>query len=262
MSLDLNARVTGEGDPLIVVHGLFGSLENLGGITQRLSDEWHVHAIDLRNHGRSPHADTMSYPEMAADILRYMDQQKLDSACLLGHSMGGKTVMELALSDPARVSRLIVADIAPVTYPPHHDAIIDGLIGLDLDTVGPRGDADKALAESVEIPAVRQFLLKNLVRTDEGGFRWRLNLDAIEREYASIAAGPTAQGPYNGPTLFIKGGESDYIQDSQRDAVATLFPSALMRIISNTGHWLHAEKPELFATLCRRFLNGEFDQKG
>lgn len=260
MSLDLNARVTGEGDPLIVVHGLFGSLENLGGVTQRLSDQWQVHALDLRNHGRSPHAETMSYPEMAGDILRYMDQQKLDSASLLGHSMGGKTVMEVALSDPDRVSRLIVADIAPVAYPPHHDAIIDGLTGLDLDAITTRGEADKALATSVEITAVRQFLLKNLLRTDEGGFRWRLNLDAIKRQYASIAAAPTAQGPYAGPTLFIKGGESDYIQDSQRAAVAALFPAAQMRIISGTGHWLHAEKPDIFATLCQRFLTGEFDR--
>lgn len=259
MSLDLHHRVVGEGDPLILLHGLFGSLENLGGITQRLSDTWQVHALDLRNHGRSPHVEEMGYPAMADDVLRYLDKQGIDQAAVLGHSMGGKTAMELALAHPDRVSRLIVADISPVAYPPHHDAIIEGLTGLELAKIKSRGDADKKLAEHVEIPAVRQFLLKNLVRTDDGGYDWRINLDAIENDYPQIAEGPTAQGPYEGPTLFLKGGDSDYIKDGHRDIVARLFPNAVLRILPGTGHWLHAEKADLFAKLCRRFLDGEFD---
>lgn len=259
MSLDLHHRVVGEGDPLIVLHGLFGSLENLGGVTQRLAEDWEIHALDLRNHGRSPHADAMDYPTMADDVLRYMDRQKLDRASILGHSMGGKTAMEIALAHPERVDRLIVADIAPVDYPAHHDEIIDGLTGLDLGSLKSRGAADKALADKVPEAAVRQFLLKNLVRADDGGFRWRLNLDAIERHYDEITAGQTAEGPFEGPTLFIKGGDSDYIQDAHRATVSRLFPAAQLRIIPGTGHWLHAEKADLFANLCRRFLDGEFD---
>lgn len=259
MSLELHHRVAGEGDPLIVLHGLFGSLENLGGVTQRLTDGWQVHALDLRNHGRSPHADDMGYPAMADDVIHYMDRQGLDRAAVLGHSMGGKTAMEIALDHPDRVERLIVADIAPVDYPPHHDDIIDGLTGLDLGRLKSRGEADKALSAKVPVAAVRQFLLKNLVRADDGGYRWRLNLDAIERHYDQIAAAPTAQGPFEGPTLFIKGGDSDYITDEHRSAVSRLFPRAQLRIIQGTGHWLHAEKADLFATLCRRFLDGEFD---
>ncbi|WP_148861495.1 alpha/beta fold hydrolase [Marinobacter fonticola] len=259
MSVDLHHRVVGEGKPLVLLHGLFGSLENLGGVTQRLSDTWQVHALDLRNHGRSPHVEAMDYPAMADDVQRYLDKQKIERASVLGHSMGGKTAMELALAHPDRIERLIVADIAPVAYAPHHDTIIEGLTGLDLSAVKTRGDADKWLAEYVEIPAVRQFLLKNLVRSDEGGYGWRINLKAIEREYPQIAKGPTAQGPFDGPTLFLKGGESDYIQDSHRDTVSRLFPKATLRILPGTGHWLHAEKADLFAKLSRRFLDGEFD---
>ncbi|WP_111493854.1 alpha/beta fold hydrolase [Marinobacter bohaiensis] len=261
MSLDLHHRVVGEGDPLIVLHGLFGSLENLGGITQRLSDRWQIHALDLRNHGRSPHTDAMGYPAMADDVKRYMDSAGLATASVLGHSMGGKTAMELALAHPDRIDRLIVADIAPVDYPPHHDAIIDGLSGLDLTAIASRGAADKALAEAVPEAPVRQFLLKNLVRDADGGFTWRLNLDVIERHYDQIAAGPSAEGPFEGPTLFIKGGDSGYIQTQHQDIVARLFPQASLRIIPGTGHWLHAEKPDLFANLCSRFLDGEFDAR-
>lgn len=259
MSLDLHHRVTGEGEPLIVLHGLFGSLENLGGVSQRLADSCQIHALDLRNHGRSPHTDAMGYPAMADDVLRYMDKAHLEQASVLGHSMGGKTAMELALAHPDRVDRLIVADIAPVAYPPHHDDIIEGLTSLDLARVTSRGQADKALAEYVPVTPVRQFLLKNLVRDGKGGFAWRLNLDAIQNHYEQIAAGPTAEGPFDGPTLFIKGGDSDYIGEGQRETFDRYFPKASLRIIPGTGHWLHAEKPDLFTNLCRRFLDGEFD---
>lgn len=257
-SLALNYRVTGSGEPLIALHGLFGSLENLGGITHRLSEDYEIHALDLRNHGRSPHADRMDYPAMAADVLAYMDQQGLEKASVLGHSMGGKTAMELALANGNRVDRLIVADIAPVDYSPKHDAIIAGLLKLDLTALKSRTDADKALSESIDEKAVRQFLLKNLVRDDDG-FHWRINLDTIANCYGNIAAAPETSGPFKGPTLFLKGAESAYIQTKHRDAVARLFPNASLRIIPGTSHWLHAEKPDIFANLCQRFLSGALD---
>lgn len=261
MSVELNHRITGEGPPLIILHGLFGSMDNLGGITRRLQDEWQVHALDQRNHGNSSHTETMDYPAMAADVVAYMDAQGLDKAAILGHSMGGKTAMQVALSAPERVDRVIVADIAPVTYKPRHDAILEGLTSLDLSAVKTRQDADNMLAEHVEMPQVRQFLLKNLVRVPqgeqkpgEGLYRWRLNLPVIEACYPKLALAPEGDRPYDGPVLFLKGEESAYIQDKHWDEIRRLFPSAELQIIEGTGHWLHAEKTDAFEALCRRFL--------
>ncbi len=262
MSVELNHRITGEGKPLILLHGLFGSLENLGGIARRLQDEWQIHALDERNHGSSPHTDTMDYPSMAEDVLAYMDAQGLDKASILGHSMGGKVAMQVALMAPERVEKVIVADISPVSYKPHHDVILEGLRSLDLTNVRTRQDADRLLAEFVETPGVRQFLLKNLERVpgdeqsaDGPMFRWRLNLPVIDACYANLAKAPEGDGPFNGPVLFLKGAESAYIQEKHRDQIMRLFPSAELRIIQDTGHWLHAEKADTFAALCRRFLD-------
>ncbi|MFO7992718.1 MAG: alpha/beta fold hydrolase [Marinobacter sp.] len=262
MSVELNYRVTGEGSPLILLHGLFGSLENLGGISRRLQDQWQVHALDQRNHGSSPHTDTMDYPAMADDVLAYMDARGLEKASILGHSMGGKTAMQVALRAPQRVERIIVADIAPVTYHPRHDVVLEGLKAMDLGLIRSRQDADRALAEYVEEPGVRQFLLKNLVRVADdddrsdhpGLYRWRLNLPVIEQCYPKLAEAPEGDGPFEGPVLFIKGADSAYIQEKHRDDIRRLFPDADLRIINGTGHWLHAEKPDSFAALCRRFL--------
>jgi esterase len=261
MSVELNYRITGDGSPLIVLHGLFGSLENLGGISRRLQDQWQIHALDQRNHGSSAHTDTMDYPSMADDVLAYMDARGLEKAAILGHSMGGKTAMQLALRAPERVDRIIVADIAPVTYHPRHDAVLEGLTSIDLGSIRSRQDADRMLADHVAEPGVRQFLLKNLVRVADnerndypGLYRWRLNLPVIEQCYPKLAEAPEGNGPFEGPVLFIKGADSAYIQEKHRDSISRLFPNADLRIIAGTGHWLHAEKPDSFAALCRRFL--------
>jgi esterase len=260
MSVQLNGRITGEGSPLILLHGLFGSADNLGAVARGLEDSWQIHALDLRNHGGSPHADTMDYPSMAEDVLAYMDQEGLDKAAVLGHSMGGKVAMQLALTAGSRIERIIVADIAPVTYRPRHDAILEGLTSVDLQAVKSRKDADGQLAGQVESPAVRQFLLKNLERVpkdeQQAGqpvFRWRLNLRVIERCYSHLAAAPEGKS-YGGPVLFIKGADSAYIQEKHREAINTLFPAAQVKIIQGAGHWLHAEKTDTFVALCRRFL--------
>lgn len=260
MSVELNGRVTGEGKPLILLHGLFGSADNLGAVARGLEAGWQIHALDLRNHGGSPHADAMDYPSMAEDVLAYMDRQSLDRVAVLGHSMGGKVAMQLALAAGDRVERIIVADIAPVTYEPRHDAILEGLTSLDLKTVKSRKDADGQLAEQVETPAVRQFLLKNLERVPKDEqqangplFRWRLNLPVIERCYSQLAAAPEGTR-FDGPVLFIKGEDSAYIQEKHREKINALFPSAQVKIMKGAGHWLHAEKTETFVALCRRFL--------
>lgn len=261
MSVELNYRITGDGPPLILLHGLFGSLDNLGVISRRLQDQWQVHALDQRNHGSSPHTDTMDYPAMADDVLAYMDARGLDKASILGHSMGGKTAMQVALQAPERVDRIIVADIAPVTYHPRHDVVLEGLKSVDLASIRSRQDADRILADYVEEPGVRQFLLKNLVRvTDDernehsGPYRWRLNLPVIEECYPKLAQAPDGDVPFEGPVLFIKGADSAYIQEKHREDIRRRFPNADLRIIAGTGHWLHAEKPDSFAALCRRFL--------
>jgi esterase len=264
MSVELNYRITGEGDPLILLHGLFGSLENLGGISRRLQDEWQVHALDQRNHGSSPHTDSMDYPAMAADVVAYMDARGLDKASILGHSMGGKVAMQIALQAPERVKRLIIADISPVAYKPRHDAILESLKSMNLADVRSRQDADGQMAQWVDALPTRQFLLKNLERiprneqvNDGPMFRWRLNLSVIDACYANLAGAPEGEGPFTGPVLFIKGADSAYIQEKHRADILRLFPAAEVRIIQGTGHWLHAEKADTFASLCRHFLNGE-----
>ena len=203
----------------------------------------------------------MDYPAMAEDVVAYLDDQGIDRACLLGHSMGGKTAMQLALSYPDRVERLIVADIAPVTYHPRHDAILEGMKNLDLSTIKSRSDADRALQAYVNVPEIRMFLLKNLVRVPEaekgdnpGTFRWRLNLPVIDKCYQNLADAPEGEGPFDGPVLFIKGAESAYIQRKHHERITTLFPAARIEAIEGTDHWLHAEKPDEFARLCREFL--------
>lgn len=264
MSAILNHRITGEGAPLILMHGVFGALENLGAIARKFHTDWQVHGLDLRNHGSSFHADTMDYPSMAADVIAYMDEQGLDKASLLGHSMGGKVAMQVALQAPDRVEKLIVADIAPVAYKPGHDAILEGLKQVDLASVRSRRDADKQLAEYVETPGVRQFLLMNLERIpneeqsqDGAVYRWRLNLKAIDACYDNLAAAPEGDQPFTGPVLFLKGADSAYIQEKHRDEIGRLFPWAQLEVIEGTGHWLHAEKTDAFVALCEQFLTGQ-----
>lgn len=253
-ALTLNHKVQGSGAPLILVHGLFGSLENLGMIARLLAERFEVHSLDMRNHGRSPHSTVMNYQAMATDILHYMDNAGLDRASLLGHSMGGKAVMTVALRAPERVAKLIVADIAPVDYPPHHNEIFAGLQALDLTALRSRQEADTQLKAYVPELPVRQFLLKNLVKHSAGGFTWRMNLPVLIHEYASIIEGQSGEKPFLNPVLFVIGGNSSYVQRKHQEKVQTHFPGAQVRVIPGTGHWLHAEKPELFAGIVDRFL--------
>ncbi len=254
--MELHTRVAGEGPPLVLLHGLFGSNENLGGVARALSDRFTIYGMDLRNHGRSPHAASMDYASMAADIQDTLDAHGLDQATILGHSLGGKTAMELALSVPGRVTRLIVVDIAPVTSDRRHDEELEALHNLDLTAIRSRGDADKALADEIPNPAIRQFLLKNLTRSDNG-FTWRIPLDTIYAEYAEIAAAPSSAGPYNGPTLFIRGGNSDYLPQSAEPAIHERFPTARIETIPDAAHWVHVDAPEAFLEVLNDFLNHE-----
>ena len=256
--MKLYARKQGQGQNLVSVHGLFGSLDNLGAVNRTLAENYCVHALDLRNHGRSPHSDSMQYSDMAADLVEYLDDQNIDSAHLLGHSMGGKVVMETALRYPDRVDKVSVLDISPVAYTVRrHDDVFAGLKAVDFETLQRRSEADAVLAGFISEPGVRQFLLKNLYKNDQGQFGWRLNLSAIEQSYVFILGGQQAETSFPGDVLFLKAGLSDYILPEHQDTALSLFPNAIVRIIPGTGHWLHAEKPELVAGALQRFYQSD-----
>lgn len=247
-----------QGKPLLVMHGLFGSLQNWTWHCRKLAENFAVYALDMRNHGASPHDDAMNYQVMAGDVQEFMDDHNLDKAHLLGHSMGGKTAMQFALDAPDRVDGLVIADIAPVQYGGEHgdhDEIFAGLCALDLSTVSSRGDADAQLAKWVPDDIVRQFLLSNLVRKPEGGFAWRINLPVLNASYARLREAPVAAAPYPKDVLFIRGDLSDYILPERKDELLRLFPRAKVKTIAGTGHWLHAEKPETFYRLAFAYFS-------
>lgn len=251
--MQLNYHRSGQGRPLVILHGLFGSLENWGAQVKQLSEHFDVIAIDLRNHGRSPHDARMDYTAMAEDVIELMDWLQLEHVCLMGHSMGGKAAMQLAMDHPNRVERLIVVDIAPVEYPPHHNAVFDGLNSIDLGSLKSRRDADSLLSRYVDCEATRAFLLKNLYRDDTRQFAWRMNLPVLQQQYVHISAAPEGT-PYPGPVLFIKGGESGYISAEHQSAILSRFPSAGFKMIAGAGHLPHVEKPAAFTRLVEKFL--------
>ncbi len=244
-----------EGEPLLILHGLFGSLGNWGGQSRQFAKDFAVYGLDLRNHGGSPHSDIMDYASMAQDVVEFMDDHGIERCHLLGHSMGGKTAMQVALSAPDRVMSLVVADIAPVQYRGQHDSILDGLQAIDLASVRTRNEADEVLAEFESDELVRQFLLTNLVRNPDGeGFVWRINLPVLQANYDRLREKPPSEGVFSGPTLFVKGDLSNYIKEKHRDVILERFPSANIKVIMHTGHWLHAEKPQTFYRIVHGFL--------
>ena len=249
----LHTEITGQGQAIVLIHGLFGSYENLGVIARALAGQWQVVNLDMRNHGRSDWQDTMSYTLMAEDIKDTLDHLGLDKVALLGHSMGGKISMEFALRYPQRVNKLILADISPVQNRPRHLEILSALDSIDLSNLQSRQQADQQLALSIAETGVRQFLLKSLYKEDEQ-FRWRFNIKALIANYQQLLEAPPSKGPYTGPTLFIKGAESDYLLPEHQSLIQQLFPQSKAKVIMGTGHWLHAEKPVAFAKIVTDFL--------
>ncbi|GHG71346.1 acyl-CoA esterase [Alishewanella longhuensis] len=249
----LHYQLSGSGPAVVLIHGLFGSFENLGSIARALSDDFQIINIDVRNHGRSAHSDEMNYPLLATDLADTLAHLQIKPFALVGHSMGGKIAMEYALRYPDSVARLVLADIAPVSYHARHQSIFAGLNNVDFAHLSSRAEADKRLAQHIHEPGVRQFLLKSLDKTDNG-FRWRFNLAALHTHYAELIGAPQAGGQFNGPALFIKGGDSDYILPEHRPLIVQHFPHAQAKVIQGTGHWLHAEKPAAFNKLVRDFL--------
>ncbi len=251
----VSAREAGAGEPVVLLHGLFGSGGNLGALARALRDAYRVCSLDLPGHGDSAVPAPFDLPGMAAAIIGWLDEQGIDSASFVGHSLGGKVAMELALAAPARVRALVVADIAPVDYPPGHDAVFAGLFAVAKAQCTTRQDAQAVLARHVAEPSVVQFLLSDLRRDDAGVLRWRFALDALHAAYRDLSRAPAGGRSYPGPVLFVKGGDSEYLRESQRPTIEELFPAATVRVVPDTGHWLHVEKPDVFNGIVRRFLD-------
>ncbi len=257
MTVALAATEFGAGPAVAVLHGLFGSGRNWTSIGRSLAAHHRVLLFDLRNHGSSPWTDGMSYEAMAADVQAALAARGLDRAALIGHSLGGKVAMALALAAPKAVTRLLVVDIAPVPYPPTLLAHLRAMQDLDLTQIRRRSEADRLLAGAVPDPAERAFLLQNLV-FEERRAHWRINLAAIAAGMPLISGFPAFPGrSYGGPALFVAGGRSPYLRPEHESAIRSRFPAARVVRIAEAGHWVHAEAPAAFLALAAPFLAGE-----
>jgi pimeloyl-ACP methyl ester carboxylesterase len=250
----LHFKESGQGPAVVLLHGLFGSSDNWHTIATRLAETFRVFALDQRNHGQSPHSAEMDYPLMAADVDRFCAARGLASARVIGHSMGGKTAMQLALHFPQRVEKLVVADMAPRAYAAAHDQIFAALLALDLPGFQTRPQIEDALAPDIPNPVLRRFLLKNLGRTGAGGFYWKLNLRDIAENYWRLREPVAGGAPFTQPALFIRGGQSQYVQPADEPLIREWFPAAQIQTIAAASHWVHADQPDEFLRRVLAFL--------
>lgn len=251
--MKLNFKKSGSGPPLVILHGLFGSADNWFSIAKELVEHYTLILVDQRNHGDSPHSDQWNYKVMVEDLLKLLDDEGLDKVFLMGHSMGGKTVMNFAVSYPDRVEKLIVADIAPRYYPVHHEAILEGLNSLNLKEIKSRKEADDQLAKHISELGIRQFLLKSLTRDSEG-FAWKINLPVISKNIENVGEALAEGAQFEGPTLFLAGANSNYIQQKDLPDIKAHFPNYELEFVADAGHWLHAEQPHAVVEEMRKFL--------
>ncbi|GGW40119.1 alpha/beta fold hydrolase [Arenibacter certesii] len=251
----LHSNIIGEGEPILILHGFLGMLDNWKTIGTKYADEgFQVHLIDQRNHGKSFHSPQFNYDVMVADLNRYMSHHNIPSATVLGHSMGGKVAMLFACKHPEKVEKLLVADIAPKYYPPHHQDILNGLNAIKIREIASRQEADKRLAAYIGQVGVRQFLLKNLYWVEKGVLDFRFNLEVLSERMEEVGENIGTTDFYAGPTLFLRGDKSEYITDSDMMEIKKHFPNATLETISNAGHWLHAENPKQFLSKSIPFI--------
>jgi esterase len=253
--MNLHFEAVGAGRPLIILHGLLGSTDNWRSMSRRLGAHYQVFAIDLRNHGRSPHSDSFDYDVMVADLREFMEHHALRRIMLLGHSMGGKVAMQFAIDHSDQVDRLVVVDIAPKPYEPSQRYILKALQSLDLTRYKSFVDVDAALAPEVPSESLRQFLLKNLARDENGRLRWKIHLEAIDLNYDKLLRALSPERSFNKPTLFIRGGRSNYIEDDDASLIRKMFPQAEIATLPKAGHWVHVDQPEEFFQTVVNFLN-------
>ena len=254
--MKLHFRTLGEGQPFVIMHGLFGTSDNWQSLGRRFSETHKVYLVDMRNHGRTNHSHEFDYQLMADDIKEFVTTENLQNPIIMGHSMGGKAAMNFALQNPDLLERLIVVDIAPKAYPVHHDQIIEGLKSVDLASLKSRNDADEQLKPYIPEPDVRMFLMKNLYRKEDNTFAWRVNLKAVDENIEKMGAAITSGSPFTKPTLFVRGGKSRYIKpEDEFDTICHLFPNVEIETIEEAGHWVHAEAPDRFYDIVMNFLN-------
>jgi esterase len=253
--MELNHRIYGEGKPIVILHGLFGTLDNWQGIAKILAEHNMVIAVDLRNHGKSPHtSDTFDYPSLAEDVKEFMETHWIHQAIILGHSMGGKVAMQLAIDYPEMVENLIVVDIAPKDYSGGHESVLNALEAVNVNTLETRTQADEIFEDYGLEYSTRQFLLKNLTRNEDGGFVWKMNLEVLIRDYANILMNVDGNSTYTGPTLFIKGEKSNYIDENEMESYRFRFPTAQLSVIAEAGHWVHADRPESLVGVVKEWI--------
>jgi pimeloyl-ACP methyl ester carboxylesterase len=258
MAVALAYQEFGDGEPLVILHGLFGSARNWRSVAQRLAGSYHVYTVDLRNHGRSPWAETMTFADMAEDLRLFLDTHDLETAIILGHSVGGKTAMTFALEHPDRTEALIVVDIAPVAYDHTFLPLVQAMQALDLGSLKRRSEAEARLVESIPDTPTRNFLLQNLVMSKHR-LKWRINLDAIGHAMSTLTDFPDdVREEYEGRALFIGGERSDYITREHHDAIFALFPQAEFAVIANAGHRVHVEQLGAFLTRVIGFLESGY----
>jgi len=251
----LNHKILGEGQPLVILHGLFGSLDNWISAAKHLSESYQVILVDQRNHGQSFHSDDFSYDVMAQDLQNLLETIKINNPILLGHSMGGKTILKYASKYREGFKKMVVVDIAPKAYPVHHQSILNAYNAVDLSKVERRSDAENQLKPFVKNMGIRQFLLKNLYRDKSGNFSWKINLPIIEKNIEKVGEGLPSDKISDKPVLFIRGEKSDYILDDDVKTFKTLFPNANLVTIKDAGHWIHAEQPKAFLNTVQQFLS-------
>src|SRR5688500_19034032 len=246
-------RELGDGPPLVILHGLFGSSDNWLTQARLFGDRYKVYSVDQRNHGQSPHSNEFDYQSMVNDLKEFIDDHQISDPAIIGHSMGGKAAMNFALAHPDLLSKLVVVDIAPRQYNLEHYTIAEGLKAIPIDALSSRNEADEVLSRHVPEPDVRQFLLKNLQRKSTGGFSWKINLPVISDKLSNIGVDLQYTGRFEKPTLFIRGAKSKYVRDEDWKKITEIFPAAKLETL-DTGHWVQAEKPQEFAEKVMQWL--------
>lgn len=250
--MKLAFKKMGEGQPLIILHGLFGSSDNWQTLGKRFAEDFQVYLVDQRNHGRSPHSELFNYDVMARDLKDFTIEQNIGEAYVLGHSMGGKTAMRFAQLYPEKVNKLVVADMGVKEYPAHHQKILEAFHSLELNALSSRKDADEAISHLIPEFGIRQFILKNLYRKNKEEFSWRVNFQVLEREMDNILA-PLPDNRVDVPALFLHGSKSDYVKEEDKGEIQRIFTKSEFAELP-AGHWLHAEVPDEFYDEVKKFV--------
>ena len=252
--MKLHYRKYGNGDPLIILHGLFGSGINWNGIGKMLASEYAVYIPDQRNHGKSPHSNDCSYEDLTRDLRAFYQDHGIHQAIIMGHSMGGKAALNFALSYPQMVKKLIVVDIGVKAYPVQDESLIAAMVNLELGKYSSRKEIDVELSKDIREESMRLFIMQNLQRNQGAGFSWKMNLNVLSQNIDKVSVEIPVNGVFDQPTLFILGGQSDYVLPDDREDILKQFPNSQFVVLENAGHWVHADEPELFSRCVAEFL--------